>query len=260
MGLREFLCDPRLSGLDVDSEEFSVAHRQVLMSKPMLRGLFADFYARCRNADERYFSGSGLRLEIGSGSSFMKEIYPDVITSDIKQLPFLDLVCRGESLPFADGSVRAIYGINVFHHLPEPRAFFREIVRVLAHGGGIVLIEPYYGPVARRVFSGLHATETFDTEAPAWETPLTGPMSAANQALSYIVFKRDLARFKEEFPQLSLIVDEPHTHLRYVVSGGVNFRQLLPDVFDSVIRFTERVLSPVAHQLSLQHTLVIRKA
>src|SRR5687768_9471234 len=154
----------------------------------MLRHLFADFYARCRALDEKYFTTPGLRIEIGSGSSFMKEIYPDVITSDIKQLPFLDLVCMGEALPFEDASVRALYGINVFHHLPAPRDFFRELLRVLGSGGGAILIEPYHGPVARRVFSGLHASETFDTEAPSWETNSTGPMSAANQALSYIVF------------------------------------------------------------------------
>ena len=53
-------------------------------------------------------------------------------------------VCRGEALPFSDGSVRALYGINVFHHLPSPRDFFRELVRVLGSGGGAVLIEPYH--------------------------------------------------------------------------------------------------------------------
>ncbi|MDQ3773346.1 MAG: hypothetical protein M3461_02685 [Pseudomonadota bacterium] len=63
-----------------------------------------------------------------------------------------------------------------------------------------MLIEPYYGPVARRMFSRLHASETFDTNTKGWETASTGPMSGANQALSYIVFKRDLAAFNREFP------------------------------------------------------------
>ena len=259
MSLRRFLLEPRLVGLDVDSDEFSVAHRQVLMSKPMLRDLFASFYRRCRDMDERHLSGDGLRLEIGSGSSFMKHVYPDVITSDIKQLPFLDLVYRGEALPFANGSVRAIYGINVFHHIPRPRDFFRELVRVLRPGGGIVLIEPYYGLVARRLFAGLHATETFDMQTPGWETASTGPMSAANQALSYIVFKRDLAEFNREFPELSLVADDPHTHLRYVLSGGVNFRQLVPDLLAPVVTATEWALSPLARVLALQHTLVITR-
>lgn len=244
----------------MDSEEFSVVHRQVLRSKPMLRHLFADFYARCRSLDEQYFTASGLRIEIGSGSSFMKEIYPDVITSDIKHLPFLDMVCKGEALPFEDGSLRALYGINVFHHLPSPRDFFHELLRVLGSGGGAILIEPYYGPIARRVFSGLHESEGFDTGAASWETDSTGPMSAANQALSYIVFKRDLAAFNREFPSLKLLADEPHTHLRYVVSGGVNFRQLLPNLFDPALVLAERLFAPLAPVLALQHTLVLRKS
>jgi SAM-dependent methyltransferase len=226
----------------------------------MLRHLFSDFYARCRLFDEQHFTAPGIRVEIGSGSSFMKEVYPDVITSDIKQLPFLDLVCMGEALPFADVSVRAMYGINVFHNLPEPRKFFRELLRALAPGGGVVLIEPYYGPIARRLFSGLHASEGFDTQAERWETDSTGPMSAANQALSYIVFKRDLEKFRREFPGLSLVEDDPHTHLRYVISGGVNFRQLLPNAFDSAVAAAERLLSPLAPVLSLQHTLVLKKS
>lgn len=210
--------------------------------------------------DEKYFSASGLRLEIGSGSSFMREIYPDVLTSDIKQLPFLDVVCKGEALPFSNGSVRALYGINVFHHFPSPRDFFTELARVLAKGGGVILIEPFHGPLARRVFSGLHASEGFDASAPAWETGSSGPMSSANQALSYIVFKRDLAKFNAEFPQLSLVADEPHTHLRYIVSGGVNFRQLLPNAFAPAMKLAERILSPLDSFLALQHTLVLKRS
>ena len=229
------------------------------MAKPMLRRLFLDFYRRCRDMDERYFTAPGLRVEIGSGSSFMADVFPDVITSDVKQLPFLDLVCRGEALPVRDGSVRALYAINVFHHLTSPRAFLRELLRVLPSGGGAVLIEPFHGPVARRLFTNLHASETFDPRAHEWETEGSGPFSAANQALSYIVFTRDLATFRAEFPELSLVLDEPHTHLRYVLSGGVNFRQLVPDAMGPAVALLERALAPLAPILALQHTVVLRK-
>jgi len=59
--------------------------REVLRSKPALRELFERFYRECRQMDERYFGDTpGRRLEIGSGSSFFKEVFPDVVTSDIK--------------------------------------------------------------------------------------------------------------------------------------------------------------------------------
>jgi len=258
--LRRWLVDPRVRELDADAVDFSLAHRRVLTTKPLLQHLFRDFYADCRRMDEQHLSGDGARIEIGSGSGFMSDVYPDVITSDLKPLPFVRLVCRGERMPMRAGSLRALYAINTFHHLPSPSAFFRELERVLVPGGGAIFIEPYHGVAARFLFKRLHASETFDASAPRWESdPDAGPFSRANQALSYIVFVRDRERFEREFPALQLVVDRPHTHLRYLLSGGVNFRQLVPDAADGLVIALERALAPLARVLALQHTIVIRR-
>jgi len=261
MRLRDWLVDPTVASCDVDSQEFSLAHREVVNRKPMLRQLFERFYRECRSLDSLFFEDCpGVRLEIGSGAGILREIYSDVITSDIKFLPFVDVVLSAERLPLADNSVRAIYGVNAFHHLRSPRTFFREILRVLHPGGGVVLIEPFYGPVARWVFPRLHASETFEPEAVRWEaSDGRGPFSNANQALSYVVFERDRALFDSEFPQLELVFNRPHTHLLYVFSGGVNFKQLVPDSLTPVVKFAERILSPFNRWLALQQTIVVRK-
>ena len=52
----------------------------------------------------------------------------------------------------------------------------------------------------------------------------------------------------------------PHTHVWYLASGGVNFRQLVPDGWLSLLKGTERVLSPFDRWIALQHTIVLRKA
>lgn len=258
--LRDALREPLVGALDVDSPDFSLAHRRVLMSKPMLRELFESFYRDCRALDEKYFAEtSGARVEIGSGSSFIADVFPDVITSDIKVLPSVKLVLNAEAMPFPDESLRCIYAINVFHHLPDPRAFFREMLRTLQPGGGIILIEPYYGPAARFLFTRLFVSEGFDQHAQSWETPDAGPFSQANQALSYVVFKRDRSTFEREFPELKLVTDLPHTHLSYLISGGVNFRQLAPDWISPALRYLENALSPLNPVLALQHTIVLRK-
>jgi len=259
--LRNWLTDPAVRLQDIDGVESSVAHRQAVERKAILRQLFERFYRECRSMDKRYFGDvPGLRLEIGSGAGIIKTVYPDVITSDIKVLPFVDIVLKGEAIPFPAKSLRAIYAINVFHHLPSPRLFFSEILRVLHPGGGVVFIEPFYGPLARWVFKRLHASEGFDPDARLWEAegPL-GPMSRANQALSYIVFTRDRQTLLEEFPDLEVVVDHPHTHLWYVVSGGVNFRQLVPDSFLPVVKVAEQALSPLGRWIALQHTVVLRR-
>jgi SAM-dependent methyltransferase len=253
--------DPAVRLHDVDSVDCSLAHRQALQRKTLLRKLFERFYRECRDMDNRYFKETpGKRVEIGSGSSRIKELYPDVVTSDIKHLMFIDIVLRAEEMPFPSNSLRVIYGINVFHHILNPRLFFREILRVLHPGGGVVLIEPFYGPFARWIFQNLHASEGFDPNALNWEAsePI-GPLSNANQALSFIVFTRDRTRFRQEFPELEVLADRPHTHLWYLASGGVNFRQLVPDSFMGLIQFSEKLLCPLKRWLALQHTVVLRK-
>jgi hypothetical protein len=47
--------------------------------------------------------------------------------------------------------------------------------------------------------------------------------------------------------------------LRYLISGGLNFRQLLPSVFEPVLRALEYASKPLAHHLSLHQVIVIRK-
>lgn len=259
--LRNWLIDPRVYSLDPDSSAMTIAHRQVLQSKFMLRQLFQGFYDECRQVDLQFFGNCpGHRLEIGSGSSFIKQVYPDLISSDIKHLPFIDVILSGTEIPFPANSLRTIYGINVFHHIPTPRTFFKECLRVLHPGGGIILIEPYHGLLARWLFKRLHAVEGFDTDMPTWETTdLTGPASGANQALSYIIFNRDRRQFEQEFPTLELLLDKPHTHLLYLVSGGVNFRQLAPDMFTQLVKLAQDILTPLNRQIALQHTIVLRK-
>ena len=259
--VRDRLIDPSVQGVDPDSPGFAEANRRALKDKPMLRRVFERVYGECREADERFFAGCpGRRLEIGSGGSFIGEVYPDVLTSDVKPLTFVDLVLRAEALPFRDRSLRAVYGINVLHHLPRPREFFRELERALHPGGGAIFIEPFHGPMARWLFPRLHAAERFDAGAPEWEArgPV-GPASGANQALSYIIFTRDRARFEREFPSLELVVDRPHTHLLYLASGGVSFRQLAPAGATSLIAWLERSLAPLDRWIALQHTLVLRR-
>ena len=260
--VRAALQEPELAGVDPDSAGFTDAHRRILSRKRFVRTLFAGFYARCRRADEDYFGAASAtrRIELGSGAGLLKSLYPDVLTSDVKHLAYIDLVARGEELPFPAGSLRAIYAMNVFHHVSDPRTFFTEIERVVAPGGGIVMVEPYYGPLARLIFKRLFTQESYDTLVAEW--PRHGRQqvaSEANQALSYIVLKRDQQRWQAEFPGLELVADQPHTHLGYLLSGGVNFRQLVPDPLGDLVLWLEDRLGVLNPLLALQHTLVVRR-
>ena len=258
--IRRKLSDHRLEGINPDSVEFVEIHRQIMSERKYMQDISKEFYQTIIKLDEKYFNGNGLRLEIGAGSSFFSTLYPEVISSDIKTGPFTEKVVDALAMPYDNNSLRAVYGINCFHHFDEPERFFRELIRVLQAGGGCILIDPYYGFVANKFYQALTDSETFDKKMVGWNSNITGAMQGANQALSYIVFKRDIAIFKKLFPELELIYTRPfNNYLRYLISGGLNFKPLLPYYFRNILKIKECLLIPFNNSLALHHVIVIRK-
>jgi SAM-dependent methyltransferase len=260
--LRDALVDPRLHNIDQDDNSRIELHNEILSSKKMMREVFEEFYTLCIDACETYFCKEGKELEIGSGVSFFKTLRPSLITTDIVPANHLDMVLDAQNMTqIADLSLRAIYAMNVFHHLEKPRMFFKELERTLLPGGGCILIEPFYGALARPFYRNLHASEHFNINQKEWES--TGPMGAmtnANQALSYIVFVRDRTQFEKEFPDLEILEISPvHNYLRYLCSGGLNFRQLLPDFCTGLLKALEFLLRPVSFVTALHYFILIRK-
>ena len=48
-------------------------------------------------------------------------------------------------------------------------------------------------------------------------------------------------------------------YLKYLLSGGLNFRQLLPDAMSPVVGALQWLLRPLGRVLSLHHAVVLRK-
>ena len=255
-----WLQEPEVRGCPVDGPERLRAHRQVLMRKKLIREVFKDFHRRFVSLDKRYLSGPGQVIELGAGVYPVKESFPHVLATDIVMAPHLDRELDAQAMDLADGSVHAFYLQNVFHHFPDPSAFFRELERTLAPGGGAILFEPAAGPLARIVYPRLFASEGYDCNAADWRTPVGGPMSGANQALSHLVFDRDLERFEAEHPGLEVVHrDVLASYPRYLASGGLNFRPLLPGVFNGVMKGVEWLLSPLRDVLGLHRVIVLRR-
>lgn len=258
--LFDLLRDPLLDNMDVDGLNRLELHRKMLNRKRMLREVFTEFHHLFRRLDGRFLSGKGIEVELGAGVSPMRDSYPEVLATDIVEDPHLDRAINAEAMDFADQSVRTIYGQNCFHHFPHPDKFLSELDRVLVPGGGAILLEPYYGPFATFLFKRLFSTEGFDKTYPSWETPATGPMNGANQALSYIVFIRDRAQFELKHPSLKIAHQQlAGNYLKYLFSGGLNFQQFLPDSFIGLIGLLEILISPLNRWIALHHVIVIRK-
>ena len=261
--VRKALGEPRLAGVDLNSGDRMVAHREILGKKAMLREVFCEFHRLCRSLDQIYFSGIGDRIELGSGTGLAKEIYPDVLLSDIVPAAHLNLVLDAERMSLGNNSVRAFYAVNTFHHLSSPDRFLAELLRVLVPGGGCILIEPYYGPGASVFYRALFAAEKFDKTQRAWDTHKSSAdvMTQANQALSYVVFRRDADLLQARYPGLEFVYSQRiHNYLRYFFSGGLNYRQLLPDCAIPFLHLLEWLARPIDHLWALHHVIVLRKA
>jgi len=259
--VREFLKDPRVKGIDIDSPEILDAHRKVIADKPLMKKVFERFYDELITGRDNYFSGNGAEIEIGAGVSFFKEKNNAVVTTDIKATPGLDGVLNAQNMNLASDSVKVIYGINCFHHFPSPRMFFSELDRVLNAGGGCMLIEPYHGPFAKQLYANVHKDEHFNPDQESWEhQSKMSFMSGANQALAYIIFVRDKEVFEKEFPGLEIVsTSRINNYLQYLLSGGVNFRQLVPNFMIPLVQMCEYLLTPISHLLALHYMIVIRK-
>lgn len=258
--LFDLLRDPSVCGIDIDGEDRLAAHRKILAAKPLLKSVFVEFHQLFDGLDRKYLSGSGLRVELGAGIAPMGDSFPDVLATDVVPGLHLDRVLNAEQMDLADESVRVFFGQNCFHHFPCPGRFFSELDRTLVPGGGAVLLEPYYGPFAEFLFKRLFSTEGFDKTYPSWDVPVAGPMNGANQALSYVVFVRDKNKFESEYPNLEIVcgIRVPN-YLKYLLSGGLNFKQLLPTSLSPVVSLVQWMLSPFDRWLCLHHVVVIRK-
>ena len=227
----------------------------------MLQKVFAEIHNRFQKLDDLYLNGNGSRIELGAGINPMRDSFPDVLATDMVGSSNLDIIIDAANMDLTGESVRVFFAQNCFHHFPHPDRFFEELDRVLAPGGGLILYEPYYGPFASVLFKRLFSTEGFDKSHSSWEASVSGPMNGANQALSYIVFKRDRANFGRKYPNLNIVhQDCVNNYLKYLLSGGLNFKQLCPDFLSPIIDLVQWCLMPFSRVFSLHHIIVIRKA
>jgi SAM-dependent methyltransferase len=240
---------------DIDDPERTIEHGEIIKSKLFLRKMYEYWYAEFKNSWPDIENKKV--LEIGSGGGFLKDVIPSIITSDIMPLKIVDKVFSAEDMPFADKELNGICMLNVFHHIPTPENFLSEAQRVLKQGGKIILIEPANSLWGRFIYRNFHH-EPFEPKG-GWTIESTGPLSGANGALPWIIFERDREKFLEKFPNLKIESIKYHTPFRYLLSGGVSRKSLLPVWLFNTATIFEKLLSPFSKQLGMFVTIEITK-
>lgn len=240
---------------DLDDPATTVLHARILQKKKFLRSLYIDFYRELKHLIAE--SDGKFLVELGSGGGFIKELIPNVLTSDVRELPNVEKVFSASQMPFDDNSVDGFFMVDVLHHLSEPKRFFREAGRCLKDRGKVIMIEPANTAWSRFIYRNFHH-EDFDTKA-GWSVKQGGPLSGGNAALAWIIFSRDRDIFEKEFSRLRIITIRVHTPFAYLLSGGFTVRQLVPSCTYGAVRLVERLLSPVNRFLGMFQTIELRK-
>lgn len=253
--LKHVLTHPLARNMDLDDPRATMFRRQMLREKNFLRKVYEEWYGCIKAALPQQ---SGPVLELGAGAGFLGDHIPDLITSDLMNLPNLSLVMDAHFVPFKDETLRAIVMIDVLHHLPRPRLFFNEAGRCLKVGGAVIMIEPWVTSWSRLIYGRLHH-EPFQPRAQQWEFPSSGPLSGANGALPWIVFQRDLALFRKEFPNWQVKSIKPGMPVAYLLSGGMSLRSLAPGGLFGLVRKLEKLLDPWMDHLGMFSRIVLEK-
>lgn len=253
--MRRWLAEPRTRGVDIDSPALLPMRRALVKDKAFLRQLYQEWYDGIVAALP---AGAGRVLEIGSGGGFLDERVPGLVTSEVQVCPHVSLVLDAQALPLRDASLQAIVMVDVLHHLPEVRRFFSAAARCVRPGGRVAMIEPWVSRWSSLVYRSVHH-EPFRPDAAEWEFPRGGPLSAANMALPWILFVRDRPQFEREFPEWRIVSIRPFMPFRYVISGGVSMRSLMPAWTFTVWRSVERALTPLNGQLGMFAQIVLER-
>jgi len=231
--------------------------RRAWEERPLVRALYRGWYARMA---ELLAEGDGPTVEIGAGIGTLRESIPGVVATDVEPTPWSDRVVDATELPYEDGSLANIVGVDVLHHLPRPLRFLAEARRTLRRGARLVLLEPYGSPVSTLSYRFLHhedwhaEADPFADIAQSSDRPLD-----ANGAIPTLLFFRRADELGRRFPELALMHRERLATVAYPLSGGFTRRPLMPARATSRLLALERRMSPLAPVLAFRCLVALER-
>jgi len=238
------------------SEKLLQQHRNIWKQKPILRHLYTEWYREMSLQIQ-----SGNTLELGGGSGNFKEFAPNVVSTDIVPLPWIDAVADAQNLPFEDGSFDNIVMFDVLHHIENVTLFFDEALRVLRPRGRVVMMEPYVSLLSWPIYYFFHPELTSFKQNPlAWVEPSSErkPFDG-NQAFATILFERRFNDFQNKYPDFMKRYQRRIAFFAYPLSGGFDRPSLLPIQLLKPVLALEKALSFMSRFLAFRILVVLEK-
>ncbi|MDY7000720.1 MAG: class I SAM-dependent methyltransferase [Thermodesulfobacteriota bacterium] len=224
--------------------------------KPALRFLYKQWF---RTIQEHLVPG--LTLEVGGGIGRLKEYLPELITLDIENTPWTDIVADAKALPVKKESFNNIVLFDVLHHLPRPVLFFRQAERALAPGGRILIMDPYASPASSMVYRFFHPEPlSFDCDPYNEQKPLSSDIPFdSNQAAATIMFFRQRRKWNEMFPNLKVTKRSRTALFAYPLTGGFGGKPYLPEPCILFVAWAEKYLRFLAPVFAFRTFIVLSK-
>ncbi len=243
----------------IDSDlNYLKKQRIIWEHKPVLQRLYNEqFYSRLLT----HCAAGKQILEIGSGSGFLRSFAPSVWRTDILVAPWLHATIDAHHLPFADGALDNVIGLDVLHHFNKPMSVLQEIQRVLRVRGRLVLVEPWITPFSRFVYNRIHQ-EICDFNAAPWEEDQDqfGDQKKAfdgNPAIPYLLLEQGSDTLKRELPAMGLCAFERFSLFSYLLTFGFRTITLLPEVAYPIVYSFERTTQPLWENVAALRALIV---
>lgn len=239
-------------------------HRAVWDAKPVLRDIYAVWFDRLLEATE----GARRVVEVGAGPGFLAEHSRRRrhgslwVATDLLPTGWNDVAADALRLPFRDAAADAVVGLDVLHHLAEPRRFFEEAARILEPGGVLALVEPWVTPLSYPVYRLLHR-EGCDLRLDPWkpfgEDPKHKQAFEGNAAVAWRILRTSPASLWRELgfepPRL-----EAMNGFGYLLSLGFFRWSLLPRALAGPLLALDRGLESAAPWLGMRVLAVWQRA
>jgi SAM-dependent methyltransferase len=242
------------------SREQLERHLEIWRAKPELRRVYEVWFDLLLEE----IPAGALVVEVGAGmgnfAAHARRRRPDLrwIATELAVTGWNDVVADALRLPFRDGSVDAIVGVDVLHHLARPRWFFAECARVLRGSGRLALVEPWVSVFSYVIYRFFHQ-ESCSFSDPWQPFAETGDTTKAafdgNAALLRMLVRRADGR---EWPALGFAAPRVSlvNALAYALTLGFRRPSLLPASAAPAAIRVDRWLRPLAPLLALRATVV----
>jgi SAM-dependent methyltransferase len=148
----------------------------------------------------------------------LRDFWPELITSDVVQTPYVDLVADGLRLPLAAGCLGNLVVIDLLHHLRDPHLFLDEAARVLQPGGRVLAIEPYVTPGSFLAYRLMHHEDICFTRYHR-SADKTDPWQG-NLAMANVIFLRQGRQWPQRHPSLRIGVLRYFSLFDFQLAGG----------------------------------------